>query len=136
MPGPERHCFLFFFAYHACMHEMSLTNNLLHIIREEMRKHGATRLLRARVCFGALSNVVPEALDMAFEVLTHGTELQGAFLELHEEPALFACGECKREFSPSSAASSVFAACPHCGGELGHQILSGKSLYLDRLEVE
>ncbi|MDR2489598.1 MAG: hydrogenase maturation nickel metallochaperone HypA [Desulfovibrio sp.] len=118
------------------MHEMALTSNLLHIIREEMKKHGASRLLRARVRFGALSNVVPEALSMAFEVLTHDTEFACALLELHEEPILLACGECKKEFSPPSVASSVFAPCPHCEWELGHRVLSGKSLYLEHLEVE
>ena len=55
------------------MHEMSLTLSLLAIVREEMQKHGATRLLLVRVRSGAISQVVPEALDMAFTVLTQGT---------------------------------------------------------------
>lgn len=118
------------------MHEMSLTTSLLHIIREEMKKHGASRLLCARVRFGALANVVPEALSMAFEVLTQDTDLQGARLELDEEAVLFACGGCGREFSPAPDCPAMLAACPQCGRELGHRILAGKSLYLEHLEVE
>lgn len=118
------------------MHEMSLTSSLLDIIREEMKKHGASRLILARVRFGALANVVPEALSMAFEVLTQGTDLDGSRLELAEEAILLACGECGREFSPPPSAASLFAACPQCGQELGHLVLAGKSLYLEHIEVE
>lgn len=118
------------------MHEMSLTNSLLDIAREEMKKHGASRLLLVRVRYGALANVVPEALSMAFEVLTQGTDLEGARLELDEEPVILACGDCGREFAPPPAAAGMFSACPHCGQDFGHRVLSGKSLYLDHLEVE
>jgi hydrogenase nickel incorporation protein HypA/HybF len=118
------------------MHEMALTTNLLQLVREEMQKHGASRLLRVRVRCGALSNVVPEALSMAFEVLTQGTEWEGAFLDVQTEAVRLACGECGKEFTPEAVASSVFAPCPHCGQEFGHGVLSGKSLYLEHLEVE
>ncbi len=118
------------------MHEMSLTTSLLDIVREEMSKHGASRLLLVRVRFGTLANVVPEALTMAFEVLTQGTEFEGARLELDEEPILLGCGECSREFSPPPSAAAQFSACPHCGQELGHLVLAGKALYLAHLEVE
>ena len=128
--------FLIFLAYRLFMHEMSLTTSLLDIVREEMNKHGASRLLLVRVRFGALANVVPEALSMAFEVLTQRTEFEGARLELEEEPILLACGECGREFSPPPAAAARFSACPHCGQELGHRVLAGKSLYIVHLEVE
>lgn len=118
------------------MHEMSLATSLLHIIREEMQKHGASRLVLARVRFGPLANVVPEALSMAFEVLTADTDLEGARLELDKEEVLLACGDCGREFSPPPDCPAMLAACPQCGHELGHRVLTGKSLYLEHLEVE
>ena len=118
------------------MHEMSLTLSLLAIVREEMQKHGATRLLLVRVRSGAISQVVPEALDMAFTVLTQGTELEGARLEVAEEALRLACIDCGEEFSPPSGAAAQFTACPQCGQELGHRVLAGKSLYIEHLEVE
>ena len=118
------------------MHEMSLTVSLLDIVREEMKKHGASRLLLVRVRFGALANVVPEALTLAFEVLTNGTDFEGARLEFDEEQVRLACGDCGREFSPPSVAAALISACPHCGEELGHRVLAGKALYIDHLEVE
>lgn len=118
------------------MHEMSLTVSLLDIVREEMQKHGATRLLMVRVRHGALANVVPEALAMAFEVLTVGTDFDGAALEMIEEPVRLVCGGCRKEFEPVAVATAVFAPCPLCGEEIGHVVLSGKELYIDHIEVE
>ena len=44
------------------MHEMSLVTSLLSIIREEMERHALHRLLQVRARYGALANVVPEAV--------------------------------------------------------------------------
>lgn len=118
------------------MHEMSLTVSLLDIVREEMKKHGAEKLVLVRVRYGALANVVPEALSMAFEVLTVDTDWDGARLELTEEPVRLACGGCGREFEPRAVATALFSPCPHCGEEIGHAVLSGKELYIDHIEVE
>ena len=49
------------------MHKMSLVTSLLSIIREEMERHARHRLLQVRVRYGALANIVPEALSVAFE---------------------------------------------------------------------
>ena len=118
------------------MHEMSLAAALVDIIREEMGKSGAARLVMARVRHGALSNVVPDALSLGFEVMTKGTDLEGARLELVEEALLLACGACGREFSPDPSPTALFAPCPFCGEVIGHAVRAGKNLYLDHIEVE
>ncbi len=58
------------------MHEMSVVTSLLSIVREEMAKHDVHRLLLVRVRYGALANIVPEALSFAFEALTAGTDFE------------------------------------------------------------
>lgn len=118
------------------MHEMSIAQNLVTLIREEMKKHSATRLIRVRVRHGVLAGVVPEALSMAFEVMTVDTDLEGAVLETIEEPLKLACGSCKNEFTSESTSPFYFEACPKCGEEFGHKVLSGKEMYLDQLEIE
>jgi hydrogenase nickel incorporation protein HypA/HybF len=118
------------------MHEMSLTVSLLAIVREEMQKHGAEKLVLVRLRCGALANVAPEALTMAFEVLIDGTALEGARLELTEEPLRLACGACHQEFSPERGVAALFSPCPLCGEDIGHAVLAGKELYIDHIEVE
>lgn len=118
------------------MHEMALAASLVDIIREEMSKSGATRLICARVRHGALSNVVPDALAIGFEVMTKDTDLDGARLDMEEEALVLACGACGGEFSPPPVPTALFTPCPLCGEEIGHSVLAGKTLYLDHIEVE
>jgi hydrogenase nickel incorporation protein HypA/HybF len=118
------------------MHEMSLAQSLLAIVRQEVENHGSPRLVGVTVRRGALANVVPEALDMAFEVLTVGTDMEGVVLTQVEEPVRLSCGGCGREFAPEASPAARFSPCPFCGEEFGHLVLAGKELYLDHLEVE
>lgn len=117
------------------MHEMSIATSLMSIVREEMKRHNAAKLALVRVCCGALSNVVPEALEMAFAVVNSGTEFEGACLELREEKILLACGGCRAEFSPGPG-QTRFAPCPACGRENGHTVKAGKALFIEHIEVE
>ncbi len=117
------------------MHEMSIATSLLEIIQQEMAKHGATRLIVVRVKHGALSQLVPEALDFAFTALTKGTPLEGAVLEMVEVPLKVACRACGAEFTPDDR-DVLLMPCPQCGEEFGHTILSGRELYLDHLEAD
>ena len=64
------------------MHELSVAESLIKIITEEMAKHNLDKLLKVKVVYRQLSAIVPEALDTAFEVLTLGTPLAGAVMEL------------------------------------------------------
>jgi len=116
------------------MHEMSIVAGLLDIIRQELAKHNAHKLLVVRVKHGRLANVVPEALEFAWTAMTADSEFAGAAIELEEIPLRLACGGCKHEFSPED--KDFFMPCPACGEQLGHAILAGKELYLDHLEAE
>jgi hydrogenase nickel incorporation protein HypA/HybF len=117
------------------MHELSIAESLLKIINEEMEKHGVSRLIRVKIVCGQMSAIVPDALDMAFEVLTVGTPQEGAHIELEELPVRVRCRECGREFCPSRE-EIYLMPCPHCDTELGHTMLSGKELYIEHIEAE
>jgi len=80
------------------MHEMSIAQGLLDIIREEMEKHHATVLRSVRLNIGQLSAIVPESLSFCFEVMTTGTELEGARLDMEIIPLRGSCRACGREF--------------------------------------
>lgn len=119
------------------MHEMSLAAGLLDIIRQEMEKHRAERLLLVRLRSGVLANVVPEALSMAFAVQAQGTPFAGAKLEMQTEALRLRCGGCGVEFFPEGVTrAAIFSVCPGCGEEIGHSVLAGRELYIDRIELE
>ncbi|MGE4299555.1 MAG: hydrogenase maturation nickel metallochaperone HypA [Desulfovibrionaceae bacterium] len=118
------------------MHEASLAQSLIEIIRQEMESHGLTRLTSVSVKHGKLANVVPEALEFAFTAMIIDTPLAGARIIMEEVPVLVACHACGAEFTPGDESSVLYMPCPKCGEEFGHAVISGKELYLDHLEAE
>lgn len=114
---------------------MSIAQSLLDIVGQELEKHGKTRLISVHVKHGTLANVVPEAMDLAWEVLTKGGQFDGAVLSLEEVPLLLECCSCQHQFTPESS-QFLLAPCPQCGEDLGHKVIAGKELYLDKLEAE
>ena len=82
------------------MHEMSLVTSLLSIIREEMERHPLHRLLQVRARYGALANIVPEALSVAFEALTAGTDWEGAVCKPKKSPSRSSVLDADKSFLP------------------------------------
>ena len=87
------------------------------------------------VRYGALSNIVPEALSFAFEALTAGTDFEGAVLETEEVPITLKCSQCGHTF-PAVKGEHFFAPCPACGEQYGHSMETGRELYVQHIEAE
>jgi hydrogenase nickel incorporation protein HypA/HybF len=113
------------------MHELSIMESALTLVQDQARQAGATRVYAVRLRVGALSGVVPDALQMAFEALTPGTLAEGATLAIEAVAARFWCGQCAAEF----ASDQMLAECPRCGGISG-ELRAGKELELASLEIE
>ena len=115
------------------MHELSLIQSMLEIIREERVKHGMTRILRVRVVNGALSGAVSDALAFGWECLTQEGDMQGVALDIVDAPLEVSCGACGKPFTPEDKS---YMPCPACGEILGHDITSGKELYIEEIEAD
>lgn len=119
------------------MHEMSLVQSLLDIVRQEIRANDLTRLKAVKLRCGRLSGAVPDALHMAFTALTRDTDLDGARLDLEVLPVELECGQCGKKFSPPDQGSlAAFAPCPVCGQEIGHRVMCGQDLSIEYIEAE
>ncbi len=113
------------------MHEMSITQSLIDIIREEMIKHNAGTLRSVRLRIGQLSAIVPDSLSFCFEVITSGTDLEGAKLVMEVIPLRGMCRECKEAFEIKDYAFE----CPLCGSpEI--DTISGQDLSIVDMEVD
>lgn len=113
------------------MHEMSIAQSLLEIIREEMAKHDAKVLRSVRLHIGQLTAIVPESLSFCFEIMTNGTELEGAKLVMEVIPLVGYCESCKKEFEIEDYAF----ACPYCQNT-DIKTISGDELSIVEMEVE
>ncbi|MDX6697179.1 MAG: hydrogenase nickel incorporation protein HypA/HybF [Solirubrobacteraceae bacterium] len=110
------------------MHELSIAEAIVGVAE----RHAAGRRVYAvDVRVGHLRQVVPDALEFAFELTTHGTALEGATLRLEEVPASGRCRACGAE----SVLPDFPLTCRACGG-LDVEVTGGEELLVDSLELE
>ena len=113
------------------MHEMSIAQNLIDVVKEEMVKHEAKTLRSVRLDIGEMSAIVPDALSFCFEVAITGTELEGAKLNMDIVPLKGLCHECKSEFE----VKNYTFVCPSCHGTK-IETIAGQNLSIMEIEVE
>jgi hydrogenase nickel incorporation protein HypA/HybF len=113
------------------MHEMSIAQSLVDLLREEMDKAGAKTLLSVRLEIGRMSAIVPDALSFGFQVVTTGTDLEGAELIMDMVPLRGHCRECGRDFDIENYAFQ----CPLCGSS-DIDTLSGQELSVVEIMVD
>ncbi len=102
----------------------------LNLALGQARQNGATRVHVLRLRIGALSGVVPDALQFAFEALVPGTPAEGAELVIEHVPARFWCENCRREFD----SDDMLAECPECSQPSG-ELRAGREMELASMEI-
>lgn len=115
------------------MHELSLCQGMVDTILDELTRvqPPPTRVTKTRIVVGRLHQIVPETMELAYEVTTRDTPLEGSSLELSHIPIRARCSACGQEQEVEQA----LFLCSACG-TTGLEILSGKELYIESFEVE
>lgn len=114
------------------MHELAVVHSLVQQLREEAEGLGvAGEVTVVHLKLGALTTFVPEAMTFYFEVLTKGTELESARLEIEEIPVAGTCRRC----GEAVTLEGLPFACAACGSP-DLDITSGRELLIDYLEVK
>jgi hydrogenase nickel incorporation protein HypA/HybF len=110
------------------VHELALAEAVVDIVT----RHAADRRVRrVELRVGHLRQVVPDALEFAFSLLSEGTVMAGAELAIEAVPARGICRDCARE----ATMSGFPLQCSSCGG-LDMEIVAGEELLVDALECE
>ncbi len=112
------------------MHEISIMQGTLDLALETAKASAAKKIHCLRLRVGAMTGVVPEALQFAFEVLSEGTMAAGARLEIETVPARCWCPECQREFD----SADWLQQCPNCQRTSG-ELRRGLELELASVEI-
>jgi hydrogenase nickel incorporation protein HypA/HybF len=113
------------------MHEQSIVESLLALALEKAEKANAKRIVRIYLVVGEFSGVVEEAVDFYFGFLTKNTIAADASLFYNRVPAQVRCRNCDRIFTPKK----LNFRCPDCN-EQQVEIIAGRELYIDSMEVE
>ena len=108
------------------MHELAITEGVVEAVTD--RLPGA-RVTCVRLEIGVLSGVVPDSVRFCFDLVTEGTNLAGAKLEISQPTVRCQCGDCGREFVPDGP----ILLCP-CGSA-AVAVLSGDELRITAVEV-
>ena len=109
------------------MHELAIAESILAIVE---RHASGRRVLEVEVRVGHLRQVVPSALEFAFELTSRGTVAEGATLALEQVPAAGRCRACGER--------TTFVAfpltCSACGG-WDIDVTEGQELQVEALEL-
>ncbi len=105
------------------MHELSVAHAIVTTVVEALPP-GSPRVNEVRVRIGALSGVVPEALQFAYEVAVDGTALADTVLLIERVPVTVHCTPCRTD---TTLEGITGFACSECGRPTA-DIVAGKEL--------
>jgi hydrogenase nickel incorporation protein HypA/HybF len=111
------------------MHELSIAQGILDIIREHVPDNRPVKIVKLRI--GELSGIVPDSLEFCFASITLETPLASARLDIEYLPFILFCSTCNKE----SRAEPGIAICPECGSS-STRIVSGTELQVVEIEVD
>lgn len=109
------------------MHELGITQNIVGIVADHAK---GRRVKRVVLEIGTLAGIMTDAIEFCFDVVTRGTALEGARLEIQRIEARAKCRSCGTEF----VQETLFSPCS-CGS---HNVarLSGEELKVKEYELD
>jgi hydrogenase nickel incorporation protein HypA/HybF len=110
------------------MHELAIAESIVAIADRHAR---GRRVTRVEVAVGHLRQVVPSALEFAFELVAKDTAAEGAELVLEVVPAAGRCGSC----DAVSRFDGLPLTCRACGA-WDVEVIAGEELRVESLDVE
>jgi hydrogenase nickel incorporation protein HypA/HybF len=114
------------------VHELSICRGLCTQLQELAAEHNAEKIQRVEIEVGAMSNVVPELLDQAFQVMRESLPLIAqAELVVRKVPLMAHCAGCDTD---QQLERFVFE-CPACGSTK-LMVTQGEELLLRQVELE
>jgi hydrogenase nickel incorporation protein HypA/HybF len=108
------------------VHELALTESVVEAVTERLPDATITCV---RLDVGALSGVVADSVLFCFDLVTEGTTLEGARLEISHIPGRAQCRSCGAEFEPDGP----LLLCP-CGSA-DVAVLSGQEFTIASVQV-
>jgi len=113
------------------LHELSLTQNIIDLAIEHATREDAAKILSITLEIGALSGVVIEAVEFAFDVCSKNTLAEGAALKIHHINGQGRCLDCQKE----AEIKNPTHLCPHCGS-LALETVQGQDMKFTEMEID
>lgn len=113
------------------MHEYSLTKQIVKIAGDAALTERAQKVNSISLVVGENSGVIPDSLQMYFDMIAINTPAAGAKLILRIVKSQMRCPFCGKVFERPRFSF----ACPDCG-TLGNPLSLGEEFYVESVELE
>jgi hydrogenase nickel incorporation protein HypA/HybF len=113
------------------MHELSIALRIVKSLNEELANEGDLTVSVVTIQVGALTGLVPEALQFSWDMATDSSRLQGSKLNLEWVDAAGFCPECQVDRTLTNLQSF---RCPTCRTPI-QQITGGNELEILTMEI-
>jgi len=113
------------------VHELAIADSIVKTVLGEMTRRRLSRIEAVGLRIGALSDIVPEALEFGFRALTADTILADTRLDIERIPVRGHCSKCHVDFEVEKF---VFI-CPECGA-VEVKVSQGTELDVAYLEID
>ncbi len=113
------------------MHEYALTKRIVEIINRAAEENGAKRVNSATLMIGENTGIMPDSVQIYFEIIASGTPAQDAKLALNLVKTQMFCKACNKNFNKPRFSFT----CPDCGA-LGSPTETGNECYVESVELE
>ncbi len=113
------------------MHELAIAGSIVETVLSEMKRRKLSHITSVGLRIGAMSDIVPEALEFGFQALIAETSLADTRLEIERVPVRGHCHKCGVDFEVQKF---VFV-CPECGAVEVH-VSQGTELDIAYLEID
>lgn len=110
------------------MHELPVTEQIIKLAAA--RANGA-KVRQINLVVGEYSGFIGDSIMMYFEIISRGTQAEGAELVIRYVKPQLLCEKCGQHF----VRERFSFTCPHCGGQ-GVPSAIGKEFYIESIEVE
>ncbi|OEH84366.1 hydrogenase maturation nickel metallochaperone HypA [Desulfuribacillus stibiiarsenatis] len=113
------------------MHELSVMSGIIDVVSNSARENGIEKVKKVRLIVGQMSNALPDALQMGFEMLKEtGPFTEDAVLEIEFIKTTVKCLDCEYEYHPEEG---YIFTCPTCKS-IRTEVIDGEQLYVDYYE--
>lgn len=113
------------------MHEASVVEELVKILRTKAEELHATSVSRVTLVVGELTGYLEESLTFYYEILSRGSLLEGSELAVRYVKPKLRCERCDALFERSPYSFD----CPACGNP-GTMTKVGSEFYIESMEAE
>lgn len=114
------------------MHELSIVSSIVDSVIESLAPYPGASVKEVRLRIGALAAVEEESLQFCYGVATVDTPLAGSILVVNRMPVVVYCSQCKQSSELNGVQSFRCSLC----GELTHEVLQGRELEIENIEIE